>query len=234
MPRTLVNDLVNERCGEVVFGTSFVHVVKVCADTDGSLFLENGNWVGYPSGVFNGVNETNLLELIDFGFDSVTSGRMNGSQLLTDWFGIRPCVDMVFDNGGIESGHFGVGLGENIAEFLEKLSVSFNFFRCASGTQGDIFFDSWFDRNVNFNGRRDIGHVSFFESIRCRDGIFEPIDFIGNEVFSFHSILVMGLLWEEVCAMVHIIPWKVRVGHGFHNVFIGLEDGKTGGRRITQ
>ena len=133
MPRTLVNDLVNERCGEVVFGTSLVQVAKVHADTDGALFLENGNWVGYPSGVFNGVNETSLLKLVDFGFDSITSGRMNGSQLLTDRFGIRPCVDMVFDDGGIESGHFRIGPGENITELFEKLSVSFDFFHGALG-----------------------------------------------------------------------------------------------------
>ena len=134
MPHTLVNDLVNERCGEVVFGTSLVQVAKVRADTDGALFLKNGNWVGHPSGVFNGVNETSLLKLVDFGFDSVTSGRMNGSQLLTDWFGVRPCIDVVFDNGGIESGHFRIGLGENIAEFFEKLGVSFDFFRGALST----------------------------------------------------------------------------------------------------
>ena len=106
MPRTLVNDLVNERCGEVVFGTSFVQVAKVRVDTNGALFLENGNGVRHPSGVFNGVNETTLLELIDFGFDSITSGRMNGSQLLMDWFGIRPCIDMVFNNGRIKFGNF--------------------------------------------------------------------------------------------------------------------------------
>ena len=124
MPRTLVN----EWCGEVVFGTSFVQIVKVHANTDGALFLEDGNWVGHPSGVFNGLNKTKLLELIDFGFDSITSGRINGSQFLTDWVGIGPCVDMMFDDGGIESEHFGVGPGENIAEFFEKLSVSLNFF----------------------------------------------------------------------------------------------------------
>ena len=88
MPRTLVNDLVNEQCGEVVFGTRFFQVTKVRGDMDGALLLENGNWVGHPSGVFNGVNETSLLKLVDFGFDSVTSGRMNVSQLLTDWFEI--------------------------------------------------------------------------------------------------------------------------------------------------
>ena len=234
MPRTLVNDLVDERCREVVFGTSFVQVVKVRADTNGALFLENRNGVRNPSGVFDGVNETSLLELIDFGFNSVTSGRMNGSHLLADWFGVRPGVDMMLDNGRIESGHFRIGPGEDIAEFFEKLGVSFNFFRGALGTQCDVFFDSWCGRNVNFDGRRDIGHVSFFESIRCRDGVFEPIDCMGNEVFGFHSVLVMGLLWEEICAMVHIIPGKVGVGHGFHDVFIRLEDGKIGGRWDTR
>ena len=119
MPRTIFNDLVNERCGEVVFGTRFVQVAKVRADTDGALFLENGNWVGHPSGVFNGVNETSLLELIDFGFDSVMSGWMNGSQLLTDRIGIRPWVDMVFNNGRIKSGQLTIGPGENITEFFE-------------------------------------------------------------------------------------------------------------------
>ena len=84
MPRTLINVLVNKWFGEVVFGTSFVQVAKVRADTDGALFLEDGNRVGHPSGVFNRINETSLLELIDFGFDSITSGRINGSQILSD------------------------------------------------------------------------------------------------------------------------------------------------------
>ena len=108
--------------------------MKVNADTDGALFLENGNWVGHPSGVFNGIDKTILLELIDFRFDSLSSGRNNGSQLLMDSFGIRPCVDMVFDNGEIESRHFRIGPGENIAKFFEKLGVSFDFFRAALST----------------------------------------------------------------------------------------------------
>ena len=55
-----------------------------------------------------------------------------------------------------------------------------------------------------------------------------------NEVFGFHNVLVIGLLWKEICAMVHIIPGKVGVGHGFHDFFIRLEDGKTGGRWDTR
>ena len=106
MPRTLINDLVNKWCGEVVFGTRFVQVTKVNVDMDGALFFEDGNWVGHPSGVFNGVNETSLSELIDFSFDGFRSRGMNGSQILTDRNGIRPCVDVVFDNHRIESKNF--------------------------------------------------------------------------------------------------------------------------------
>ena len=79
MPHTLVNDLVNERCGEVVFGTSFVQIAKISADIDGAFFFENGNQIGHPSGVFNGIDKTNLLDLIDLSFDSFLSGRINGS-----------------------------------------------------------------------------------------------------------------------------------------------------------
>ena len=79
---------------------------EVSADMDGALFLENRNRIGHPSGVFNGVDKTILLELINFGFDSFSSGRINGSQLLMDMIGIRPCIDMVFNNGRINSGHF--------------------------------------------------------------------------------------------------------------------------------
>ena len=131
MPCTLINDLVNEWCGEVFFGTSFVQITKVSADTDGALFLENENWIGHPSGVFDGIDKTSLLELIDLSFDSLSSGRINGSQILTDLASVRSCVDMMLENGGIESGHFRVGPGENIAEFFEKLGVSFNFFQGA-------------------------------------------------------------------------------------------------------
>ena len=78
MPCTLINDLVNKWCGEVVFGTNFVQVAKVRADTDGALFLEDGNRVGHPSGVFNRINETSLLELINLDRKST---RLNSSHL---------------------------------------------------------------------------------------------------------------------------------------------------------
>ena len=80
-------------------------------------------------------------------------------------------------------------------EFFEEFGVGFNLFWSVLGTHGDMFFDTWFDINVYFDGRRDISHIAFFESVRCKDGVFEPINLIGNEVFRFEGILVMGLVW---------------------------------------
>lgn len=105
MPKTLINDLVNKGCGKFVFGTGFIQVAKIHADTNGALLLENMNLVGYPCGILNGINEISLLELVDLNFYGLMTRRVNGSQLLTDKSGIGPCVDMVFNNGGIKSGH---------------------------------------------------------------------------------------------------------------------------------
>ena len=39
VPRTLIDDLVNKWCGEVVFGTSFFQIAKVSANTNGAFFF---------------------------------------------------------------------------------------------------------------------------------------------------------------------------------------------------
>jgi hypothetical protein len=57
MVGTIIDDLVDERGWEVVFGTSMVEIVKVCADVNSSLFFVNGDGVGDPRSVRNGVNE---------------------------------------------------------------------------------------------------------------------------------------------------------------------------------
>jgi hypothetical protein len=56
---TIIDYLVDERGWEVVFGTSMVEVMKVCADMNSSMFFVNGDGVGDPRSVRNGVNEPN-------------------------------------------------------------------------------------------------------------------------------------------------------------------------------
>jgi len=70
------------------------------------LFLENNNRIRHPCGVFSGIDETKLLDLIDLRFDSFTFGRMDRHLFVADKYGIRPSVDMMFDNGGIEVREF--------------------------------------------------------------------------------------------------------------------------------
>jgi hypothetical protein len=56
---TVIDYLVDKRGWEVVFGTSIVEIMKVCADVNSSLFFVNGDGVGDPQSVCNGVNEPN-------------------------------------------------------------------------------------------------------------------------------------------------------------------------------
>jgi hypothetical protein len=44
----VIDDLIDEGCWEVVFGTCIVEIAKVCADEDSALFLVDGYRVGNP------------------------------------------------------------------------------------------------------------------------------------------------------------------------------------------
>ena len=57
MSSACIDDLIDEGCGEVVFGTRPIEVVEVYANADGTLFFIHGNRIRNPSGVGNGVNE---------------------------------------------------------------------------------------------------------------------------------------------------------------------------------
>ena len=58
MAYTGVNDMINERSGKVVFGTSQIQVSEVSTDTNGTLFFIDGKKIGNPSGIRDGVYET--------------------------------------------------------------------------------------------------------------------------------------------------------------------------------
>ena len=58
MASTCIDDLVDKRSGEVVFGTSQIQITEVSTHTNGSLLFINGNMIGNPSGIRDGVYET--------------------------------------------------------------------------------------------------------------------------------------------------------------------------------
>ena len=70
MVGTSVNDLVNKQSSwEFVFGTSQIQVSKVSIDTNGTLFFINGNMIGNPSGIHNGVYKSYFMQLLDLSFN---------------------------------------------------------------------------------------------------------------------------------------------------------------------
>ena len=101
MSGACINNLIDEGCGEVVFGTCPTEVVEVCANMNGTLFFIHGNRIRNPSGVRNGVNEAGCAQLLFLGFDRDHFGRMDGLLLLAYGCHIGPCVNVVFHNGGI-------------------------------------------------------------------------------------------------------------------------------------
>ena len=108
MSGTCIGVLVNERGGEVVFGTCPIEIMEVCANMNGTLFFIHGNRIRNPSGVCNGVDEAGCAQLLYFNFDRSHFGRMDGSFLLVHRGHIGPRVDVVFHNGWIQPSNFSV------------------------------------------------------------------------------------------------------------------------------
>ena len=57
MSSACINDLVDERCGEVIFGTCPIKVIGVYANANGTLFFIHENKIRNPGGVCNGIND---------------------------------------------------------------------------------------------------------------------------------------------------------------------------------
>ena len=56
-----IDDLVDERCREVVFRTCPIEVMEDCANMNGTLFFIHGNRIRNLSGVRNGVDEAGCV-----------------------------------------------------------------------------------------------------------------------------------------------------------------------------
>jgi hypothetical protein len=54
---TIINNLVDEGCWEVVFGTGVIEIMKVSADVNSALFFVDRDGVGDPRRICDGVYE---------------------------------------------------------------------------------------------------------------------------------------------------------------------------------
>ena len=67
MSGACIDNLIDEGCLEVVFGTRPIEVVEVCVNMNGTLFFIHGNRIRNPSCVCNGINEAGCAKLLYLG-----------------------------------------------------------------------------------------------------------------------------------------------------------------------
>ena len=72
MSGACINNLIDEGCWEVVFGTCPIEIMEFYANVNGTLFFIHGNRIRNPSGVRNGVNEVGCAQRLDFSFNRAT------------------------------------------------------------------------------------------------------------------------------------------------------------------
>ena len=106
MSRTSIDDLVDEWGGIIVLGTSFVQIPKIGANTYGALFFHNGNKVGNPRCVSDGVDKLVFMKLIDFLFYCFCLLWVQLMLFLAHWRYVRPSVNMVLYDSGTKSRNF--------------------------------------------------------------------------------------------------------------------------------
>lgn len=69
MASTRINDLINEGCGEIVFGTCPTQISEVQAYTDSSLFFGDRNGIRNTGCVLDGKDKFFLVKFIYLGFE---------------------------------------------------------------------------------------------------------------------------------------------------------------------
>ena len=63
-----IDDLVDEWSGIILFRTSFFKLPKISANAYSALFFHDGNRVGNPGYIGDGVDKPGFVKLIDFYF----------------------------------------------------------------------------------------------------------------------------------------------------------------------
>jgi len=76
---TLVNELINEGCGEVILRTGLVDVTVINTDSNGTLFFIHRDDIGNPISEWTGVNKASLEKLLNFCFNGCSLSGVHGA-----------------------------------------------------------------------------------------------------------------------------------------------------------
>ena len=92
---------------------------------------------------------------------------MDWSKFLANGSSIWVGLDLMYDNGWINTWHLFITPGENISEFLEEGSVSCYLLRGAILTDMYVLDYTRFHRNVNGMNSCDISHIALGQHMEC-------------------------------------------------------------------
>jgi hypothetical protein len=103
---TLIDNLVNERGGEIILWTGLVQILEVHTYVNCSLLFVDRNGISHPLSELNGVDETGFEDFLYFSLNSCYILRINQTKLLSDRLGVNISRYFMFDDSWINAWHF--------------------------------------------------------------------------------------------------------------------------------
>jgi hypothetical protein len=152
----IVDNLIDEGCRKVVFGTRFVDIPIINAYMNCALFLIDRDKIGNPVSESHRVNKVGFEKFLDFELDSSRFTWVNWTKALPNGFSVGVCLDLMYHNLRVDTRHFFVALGEDVTKLFEKGRIGDDFIRGTRSSDMDIFDNPRFDRDVEGNSGRDI------------------------------------------------------------------------------
>jgi len=76
---TLVNELIDEWCGEVIFRTGPIDVMIIDTNSNDTLFFIDRDYVGDPICKWDGVNKASFKKLFNFCFNGYILSGVHGA-----------------------------------------------------------------------------------------------------------------------------------------------------------
>ena len=101
-----IDDLVDEWSGIIVLRKSFVQIPKISANAYGVMFLHDGNNVGNPRCIGDGVDKPSFVKVVNFLLYFFCLRWVQLMLFLAYWGYVRPSVNMVLYHSRTKPRHF--------------------------------------------------------------------------------------------------------------------------------
>ena len=116
---TLIQNLIHEWCGEVIFWIGLIQVSKFNAHMDSSLLIIYRNVIGYPFSQGNQIDKAILKQLLYLYLNIRFLMGIHRPQALSNRSSIWIGINLMFNNAMVYSRHFIIWPRKNISKFFK-------------------------------------------------------------------------------------------------------------------